>query len=105
MIVVAALLISACNFFTSDVHSCDVVESASRDALGIGEASFGIFAPALLADFYAEDQRNRVLTVFNIAIPVGAALGFLAGGLIGRSTDGGSSFVLLPRCLVPLLRC
>jgi MFS transporter, Spinster family, sphingosine-1-phosphate transporter len=51
--------------------------------VGIGEATFGIFAPAVLADFYPERDRNRILSVFYVAIPVGAALGYLAGGQIG----------------------
>jgi MFS family permease len=55
-----------------------------RQALvGIGEATFGIFAPAVLADFYPERERNRILSIFYLAIPVGAALGYLAGGEIG----------------------
>jgi len=55
-----------------------------RHALvGVGEATFGIFAPAVLADFYPERERNRVLSIFYVAIPVGAALGYLAGGQIG----------------------
>ena len=48
--------------------------------MGVGEATFGIFAPAVLADFYPERDRNRVLSIFYLAIPVGAALGYLAGG-------------------------
>ena len=48
-----------------------------RQALvGIGEATFGIFAPAVLADFYPERDRNRILSIFYLAIPVGAALGY-----------------------------
>jgi MFS family permease len=55
-----------------------------RQALvGIGEATFGIFAPAVLADFYPERDRNRILSIFYLAIPVGAALGYLAGGQMG----------------------
>jgi MFS transporter, Spinster family, sphingosine-1-phosphate transporter len=55
-----------------------------RQALvGVGEATFGIFAPAVLADFYPERDRNRILSIFYVAIPVGAALGYLAGGQIG----------------------
>ena len=58
MIVLAALAIAAMNFFTASVH--DYWSLNLRHALlGIGEASFGIFAPALLADFYADDDRNR----------------------------------------------
>ncbi|MDE3163979.1 MAG: MFS transporter [Acidobacteriota bacterium] len=55
-----------------------------RHALvGVGEATFGIFAPAVLADFYPERDRNRVLSMFYVAIPVGAALGYVAGGQLG----------------------
>ena len=49
----------------------------------MGEATFGIFAPAVLADFYPERDRNRILSIFYVAIPVGAALGYLAGGQMG----------------------
>ena len=55
-----------------------------RQALvGVGEATFGIFAPAVLADFYPERDRNRILSIFYLAIPLGAAIGYLAGGQIG----------------------
>ena len=60
-----------------------------RQALvGIGEATFGIFAPAVLADFYPERERNRVLSIFYVAIPVGAALGYMAGGQTERTGAG-----------------
>src|ERR1700761_6628280 len=42
MIVVTALLMSGCNFFTSNVHSYMSL-NIRHAALGIGEASFGIF--------------------------------------------------------------
>jgi len=82
LIVCGALFFSAINFFTATVHTFFTL-NLRHAALGIGEASFGIFAPALLADFYPEEDRNRVLTIFYTAIPVGAALGYLAGGVIG----------------------
>jgi MFS family permease len=82
LIVVCALLISAINVLTGTVHTFDslIVRHA---ILGIGEASLGIFAPALLADFFPEAQRNRILTIFYTAIPVGAALGYLIGETVG----------------------
>ena len=83
MIVIAALFWSGINFFTASVHSYDSL-NIRHAALGVGEASFGIFAPAVLSDFYPEDQRNRVLTIFNIALFVGAALGYLIGGAVGE---------------------
>lgn len=104
MIVIAALFWSGINFFTASVHSYDSL-NIRHAALGVGEASFGIFAPAILADFYPEDQRNRVLTIFNIAIPVGAALGFLAGGVIGAKFGWRISFVVsaVPGVIIALL--
>ena len=82
LIVGAALFCSAVNFFTATVHSFDSL-MIRHAALGLGEACFGIFGPVILADFYPEDQRNRVLTIFNVALPVGAALGYLIGGSVG----------------------
>ncbi len=82
LIVIGALLWSGMNFFTATVHTF-LALNLRHAALGIGEASFGIFAPALLADFYPEEDRNRILTIFYTAIPVGAALGYLIGGQIG----------------------
>jgi predicted MFS family arabinose efflux permease len=104
MIVIAGLMIAAMNFFTASVHSYMSL-NIRHAMLGIGEASFGIFAPALLADFYADDQRNRVLTVFNIAIPVGAALGYLAGGMIGHSHGWRMAFIAsaVPGAIIALL--
>jgi MFS family permease len=51
--------------------------------VGIGEATFSIFAPAMLADFYPEAERNKIFSLFYIAIPVGAALGYLLAGALG----------------------
>ena len=104
MIVIAALLIAAMNLWTASVHSY-LSLNLRHMALGIGEASFGIFAPALLADFYAEDRRNAVLTIFNVAIPVGSALGFLAGGTIAESHGWRMAFVAsaIPGAVIALL--
>jgi len=82
LIVGCALLISAVNVLTGTVHAFDSL-LLRHAVLGIGEASFGIYAPALLSDFYPEEQRNRVLTIFYTAIPVGAALGYLIGEIVG----------------------
>jgi MFS transporter, Spinster family, sphingosine-1-phosphate transporter len=104
MIVIAALFWSAINFLTATVHSYDSL-NLRHAALGVGEASFGIFAPALLADFYPEDQRNRVLTIFNVAIPVGAALGYLVGGTVGERYGWRMSFIVsaIPGAIIGLL--
>jgi len=76
-----------------------------QSLVGIGEATFGIFAPAVLSDFYSEHDRNRVLSIFYIAIPVGAALGYLAGGQIGSHWGWRAPFLVcaLPGFLVAAL--
>ncbi len=104
MIVVAALVIAAMNFVTASVHDYASL-NIRHAALGVGEASFGIFAPALLADYYSESQRNKVLTIFNVAIPCGAALGYLAGGSIGSHYGWRMSFIAsaVPGALIALL--
>lgn len=104
MIVVAALAIAAMNFLTASVHGYAEL-NFRHAALGIGEACFGIFAPALLADFYAESQRNRVMTIFNIALPLGAATGYEAGAWVAAHHGWRMSFIVsaVPGVLVALL--
>jgi MFS family permease len=55
----------------------------ARALVGIGEAAYATLSPPLLADFYPAERRNKVLTIFYIAIPVGSALGYILGGHIG----------------------
>jgi MFS family permease len=82
LIIAGAVLWSLATLATAWVH--DYWTLYLRHALvGVGEATFGIFAPAVLADFYPERDRNRILSIFYTAIPVGAALGYLAGGQLG----------------------
>ena len=104
MIVIAAIFWSSINLLSGFVHTFGEL-NFRHAALGIGEASFGIFAPAILADFYPEDQRNRVLTIFNIAVPVGAAIGVLTGGYVGQHYGWRTSFQVsaVPGILIALL--
>jgi MFS transporter, Spinster family, sphingosine-1-phosphate transporter len=57
---------------------------AGRALVGIGEAAYVAIAPALLADCFAARSRGRVYSVLNMAIPVGSALGYILGGLVGH---------------------
>ena len=91
MIVIAALAIAAMNLWTASVH--DYISLNLRHAaLGVGEACFGIFAPALLADFYKPEQRNRVLTIFNLSLPLGAACSYEAGAWMAEHHGWRMSF-------------
>ena len=97
LIIAGAVLWSLATLATFWIHSYATLYM--RQALvGIGEATFGIFAPAILSDFYPERTRNRILSIFYIAIPVGAALGYLAGGQIGSHWGWRAPFLV---CALP----
>ncbi len=97
LIIFGAILWSLATLVTVWVH--DYWTFFIRQALvGIGEATFGIFAPAILADFYPERERNRILSIFYVAIPVGAALGYLAGGQMGSLWGWRAPFFV---CAIP----
>ena len=67
---------------------------ASRALVGIGEAAYAAIAPALLADYFPASTRGRVYAVLNMALPVGAALGYVLGGLIGHHSGWRAAFFL-----------
>jgi len=54
----------------------------ARSFVGVGEAAYGTISPALLSDYFPPSQRGRSFAIFYVAIPVGAAVGYLLGGLI-----------------------
>lgn len=55
----------------------------TRCFIGIGEAAYGPIAPTLISDLYPVKIRGSVLAWFYAAIPVGGALGYALGGLLG----------------------
>jgi MFS transporter, Spinster family, sphingosine-1-phosphate transporter len=77
----------------------------ARALVGIGEAAYATITPSLIADFYPPERRNRIMTIFYVAIPVGAALGFTLGGLAGGAWGWRAAFLLcgLPGLGVALL--
>lgn len=53
---------------------------AARVAVGVGEASYATLGPTIIDDVSTPSTKNRYLAVFYAAIPIGSALGFIAGG-------------------------
>ncbi|UFS71512.1 MFS transporter [Geomonas sp. RF6] len=68
---------------------------AARTVVGIGEASFGTVSPGLIADFFPKERRGRVLSWFYLAIPVGSALGYLLGGVLGHRFGWHAAFLMV----------
>jgi MFS transporter, Spinster family, sphingosine-1-phosphate transporter len=97
LIIGGAVLWSLATLATAWVH--DYWSLFLRHALvGVGEATFGIYAPAVLADFYDERDRNRILSIFYVAIPLGAAIGYAAGGQMGSLWGWRAPFFI---CAIP----
>lgn len=55
----------------------------TRCFVGVGEGAYGPIAPSIIADMYPVERRGQVMSWFYLAIPVGSALGYVLGGLIG----------------------
>jgi MFS family permease len=68
---------------------------AARATVGVGEASFGTVSPGLVADFFPKERRGGVLAWFYVAIPVGSALGYLIGGVLGQRYGWHAAFLMV----------
>jgi MFS transporter, Spinster family, sphingosine-1-phosphate transporter len=64
----------------------------ARAVIGVGEASYAVVTPSLLSDCYPSDRRARVLGIFYAAIPVGTAVGYVLGGLVGEAFGWRAAF-------------
>jgi MFS family permease len=64
----------------------------ARAVIGIGEASYAVVTPSLLSDCYPAERRATVLGIFYAAIPVGSALGYIVGGVIGEAHGWRAAF-------------
>lgn len=74
----------------------------TRLFVGVGEAGYGPAAPTIISDLYPVGRRGAVLAWFYMAIPVGSALGFAIGGIVGTSLGWRWAFyvVTLPGILL-----
>lgn len=64
-----------------------------RVLVGLGEASYATISPSLIADRFFGPKRNTALTIFYVAIPVGAALGSILGAEIASAASWRHAFI------------
>lgn len=78
---------------------------AWRGVVGAGEAAFSSASPAMLADYFPPRRRNRALTFFYVAIPLGSGLGFALGGVLGERLGWRATLIVtaLPGLALALL--
>lgn len=104
VIVAGAIIWSLATLLTA--FTTNFTELLIRHTLvGIGEASFVILSPTFVADMFPVEKRGRVMGVFYLAIPVGTALGYLLGGIMGPKFGWRSPFYVgaAPGVLLALL--
>jgi MFS family permease len=80
----------------------------TRCLVGVGEGAYGPVAPTMLADLYPVHWRGKIMAWFYLAIPVGGALGYALGDLVGPNYLGlgwrwGFYLVLPPGVLLGLI--
>ena len=66
---------------------------AYRVLVGLGEASYATISPGIISDTFPQAKRNNALTIFYVAIPVGAALGNIIGGQIAAHYSWREAFI------------
>jgi predicted MFS family arabinose efflux permease len=64
-----------------------------RILVGVGEASYATIGPSYISDTFGPDKRNNALTIFYVAIPIGAALGVFAGANIAAHWGWRHAFI------------
>src|SRR6185503_5568043 len=66
----------------------------ARVVVGVGEASYATLAPTIIDDLTPPESKGRALAIFYLAIPVGSALGYVVGGLIGDAWGWRAAFFI-----------
>jgi MFS family permease len=66
-----------------------------RGLVGVGEASYAPLSVAMISDAFPESRRGSSLAVFNLAVPVGSALGYVLGGLIAAHFGWRTAFYVV----------
>ena len=64
----------------------------ARALTGVGEAGYGTIAPSIISDLFRKERRSQMLAIFYTAMPLGAAAGFILGGVMGEKFSWHAAF-------------
>src|ERR1017187_8386076 len=92
-LIAAGILVWSLGTILTGFAATFAIMIAFRVLVGVGEASYATISPSLISDSYAPAKRNNALTIFYVAIPVGAALGTIIGGLIAAKWTWRHAFI------------
>jgi MFS transporter, Spinster family, sphingosine-1-phosphate transporter len=68
---------------------------AVRAMVGVGESSYSTITPTLVADYFPLERRATALGVFQAAIPMGFALGYVMGAVLAHFFGWRVAFMLV----------
>jgi len=66
-----------------------------RAVVGVGESAYSTITPSLIADYFPPQRRATALGIFQAAIPLGFALGFVIGGVLAAYFGWRAAFMLV----------
>ncbi|MBA2504186.1 MAG: MFS transporter [Pyrinomonadaceae bacterium] len=66
-----------------------------RAFVGVGESAYSTITPSLIADYFPPHRRATALGVFQSAIPIGFALGFVIGGVLAHFFGWRAAFTIV----------
>lgn len=66
-----------------------------RAIVGVGESAYSTITPSLIADYFPPQRRATALGVFQAAIPMGFALGFVIGGVLAHFFGWRMAFMIV----------
>ena len=66
-----------------------------RACVGVGESAYSTITPSLIADYFPPHRRATALGVFQAAIPMGFALGFVIGGVLAYYFGWRAAFMIV----------
>lgn len=89
-----ALLWSIASLMTGWASSF-LLLALSRFILGFGESAFTTIAIPYISDFFPRAKRGRAIAIFSSGLPVGAALGFVMGGILASWVGWRGAFYIV----------
>jgi MFS family permease len=70
--------------FGLELSGVAIVLCLVRAIVGVGESSYSTITPSLIADFFPPERRATALGIFQAAIPMGFALGYVIGVVLAH---------------------